>query len=57
MVVALGDVNRFTWTWLPIANPARANQVTWDYLVVWLAVRAKLHMITDSQFELAAHEY
>ena len=41
MVVALGDVNRFTWTWLPITNPARANQVTWDCLVVWLAaVRA-----------------
>ena len=36
VVVALGDVNRFTWTWLPITNPARANQVTWDCLVVWL---------------------
>ena len=28
MVVALGDVNRFTWTWLPVNNPGRANQVT-----------------------------
>ena len=28
VVVALGDVNRFTWTWLPVNNPGRANQVT-----------------------------
>ena len=28
VVVALGDVNRFTWTWMPVNNPGRANQVT-----------------------------
>ena len=47
--MALGDVNRFTWTWLPLTNPARAKQVskevvTWNWLleiswsVVWLPV-------------------
>ena len=24
----MGDVNRFTWTWMPVNNPGRANQVT-----------------------------